>query len=286
MRPSHVILFVCFLWPNFFIAYGQESPPMVKESICRTLTSYFSGFELNDTEALARAYHEQARFTMISVEGDGIEHLDFGEYLSAIAEHPPKISERILSLQQLDWTGNVAFAYVIIEYVGLGKRIHDFLLLLKEEDNWKIVNRTSCKENAQFHTPNWGRKISSSSMKSLDQTLDHMIRDRKSTHNAVLTAFADHGDMSFVDPRYGILTRLDKAGYASLLATQDPVKRKKVSTEWLFVSETVAVVKVKTKVPRFGCFLTDYLTIVWEEGEWKIIHKATYKPARAISVLP
>lgn len=280
-RPT--ILLPGLLFP--FLVSAQIPSDVERESICRTLTLYFNGFELNDPEALARAYHEQARFTMIEPDQNGYEVLEFGAYLSAIADHPPKTMNRTLSVKQLEWTGNVAYVHAVIEYSGRGQRIHDYLLLQKEEEDWKIVNRTSVREFASFDEEE-GDELRSREILSLEQELMAMIKSRQEEEHFYLSAFAPHGDVSFVDPREGILTRLDMAGYEDLLETQEPTRRVKQSFDFLHVSREVVVIKVRTKVPKFGCFLVDYMTLVSDGESWKIIHKATHKPNRAISVTP
>lgn len=265
----------------------QQSYEDVQLEICRTLTYYFNGFELNDTEALARAYHEQARFTMMEPNGQSYTYLEFGEYLSAIANHPPKTMDRTLSLQEIEWTGNVAYVHALIEYEGRGQRIHDFLLLQKTEEDWKIINRTSVKEFARFGEEEAGNDdLSYEELASLESAINKLVKDRGETESTLLSAFADHGDVSFVDPMRGILTRLDVEGYEELLESQPVTKRKKLDVEWLHVSREVVVLKLKTKVPRFGCHLVDYMTLVNHNNKWEIVHKATHKPARALTVTP
>lgn len=266
--------------------FAQSSPEEIRHEICKTLTYYFNGFELNDTEALAKAYHEQARFTMMEPDGRSYTYLEFGAYLSAIANHPPKTMERTLSVRQLEWTGNVAYVHALIEYAGRGQRIHDFLLLQKTEETWKIINRTSIKEFASFEGGMDDNKISRAELSELETDITRLVKNRRVSEGYLISAFADHGDVSFVDPMHGILTRLDLEGYETLLESQPVTKRKKQEIEWLHVSPQVVVLKMKTKVPSFGCHLVDYMTLVNHEGEWEIIHKATHKPERAISVTP
>lgn len=268
------------------IVFAQSSPQDIRQEICKTLTYYFNGFELNDTEALARAYHEQARFTMMEPDGSSYTYLEFGAYLSAIANHPPKTMERTLSVRQLEWTGNVAYVHAIIEYAGRGQRIHDFLLLQKTEESWTIINRTSLKEFADFEGGAGEEAMDRAALVELESSLSKLVRNRSVSEGFLISAFAAHGDVSFVDPIHGILTRLDLDGYEDLLETQPVTKRKKQEIEWLHVSPYVAVLKMKTKVPSFGCHLVDYMTLVNHDGEWEIIHKATHKPQRAISVTP
>lgn len=266
--------------------FAQSPPQDIRHEICKTLTYYFNGFELNDTEALSKAYHEQARFTMMEPDGQSYTYLEFGAYLSAIANHPPKTMERTLSVRQLEWTGNVAYVHAVIEYAGRGKRIHDFLLLQKVEETWKIINRTSIKEFASFEGGMDDNKISRTELSELETDITRLVKNRRVSEGYLISAFADHGDVSFVDPMHGILTRLDLEGYETLLESQPLTKRKKQEIEWLHVSPQVVVLKMKTKVPSFGCHLVDYMTLVNHEGEWEIIHKATHKPQRAISVTP
>lgn len=266
--------------------FSQSPDQDTRQEICKTLTYYFNGFELNDTEALAQAYHEQARFTMMEPDGSSYTYLEFGAYLSAIANHPPKTMERTLSVKQLEWTGNVAYVHAVIEYAGRGQRIHDFLLLQKTEENWKIMNRTSIKEFADFESGEEEIRLQRAELFELETSLSKLVRNRGVSEGFLLSAFAEHGDVSFVDPMHGILTRLDLEGYEELLETQPVTKRKKQEIEWLYVSREVAVLKMKTKVPSFGCHLVDYMTLVNHNGEWEIIHKATHKPQRAISVTP
>lgn len=288
MKKNIVLLLSAFLCVTLFCSQGfaQSQPSEIRQEICKTLTYYFNGFELNDTEALTKAYHEQARFTMMEPEGQSYTYLEFGAYLSAIASHPPKTMERTLSVRQLEWTGNVAYVHAVIEYAGRGHRIHDFLLLQKTEETWKIINRTSVKEFASFDGGMESEKLSRSELYELESGIGRLVKNRRVNDGYLLSAFADHGDVSFVDPRLGILTRLDLEGYENLLETQPATKRKKEEIEWLHVSSSVVVLKMKTRVPSFGCHLVDYMTLVNNNGEWEIVHKATHKPDRAISVTP
>lgn len=281
--PAFLLLMAILIGPCL---RAQVSPEDIRHDICKTLTYYFNGFELNDTEALAKAYHEQARFTMVEPDGPGYTYLEFGAYLSAIASHPPKTMERTLSVLQLEWTGNVAYAHTVIEYAGRGQRIHDFLLLQKTEEDWKIINRTSIKEFASFDGGIEPVTMSKTDLFRLESDLTTLVKNRRISEGFLLSAFAAHGDVSFVDPMHGILTRLDLEGYEDLLHSQPATKRKKQEIEWLFVSREVVVLKMKTKVPSFGCHLVDYMTLVNHHGEWEIVHKATHKPRRAISVTP
>lgn len=288
MKKNLSLAFCAFFLSLFFAspACAQSPPEDIRHEICKTLTYYFNGFELNDTEALAKAYHEQARFTMMEPDGQSYTYLEFGAYLSAIANHPPKTMERTLAVRQLEWTGNVAYVHAVIEYTGRGQRIHDFLLLQKVEEAWKIINRTSVKEFARFESRAGRDNMSRSEIGELESDITRLLRNRRISDDFLLSAFADHGDISFVDPMQGILTRLDLEGYEDLLESQPATKRKKQEIEWLHVSSEVVVMKMKTRVPTFGCHLVDYMTLVNHNGEWEIVHKATHKPDRAISVTP
>lgn len=288
MMPMKYYLLILLGWAPTLLPAQQPVSYETRTAVQRTLNYYFQALHLNDLDALARAYHPQAQFTYVQAETGTVAQFSFGRYLATrydAATHPAHY-ERELTVLSLDIAGNAAWAKTAITYKKRGMRLIDYLSLVQEQGEWRIISRVSHKEYARFEP------VSRAEQRRQAQTAGHLrqvvkaylTQRRREDWDRMGQSFHPAAQVAYVDPRRQICHTASLPDYLEALgATNRHYQR---HDDILAVDHVgdIAVVKVRTQYRRLKGHTLDYLTLVREGGKWHIIHKATHKHPMAMSV--
>lgn len=279
----------CILLFGFVYAQTMSAQSDERALVLKTLNFYFDGVTLYDLDALAVAYHPRAHLTYVDMKSGKYEKFEVGYFLSSIAERPHKYIDRTIELLRIDITGNMAFAKTRILFDDKSQRITDYLSLHKMEGEWRIVSRTSYKEQATFlrNRGEWAaNKQLIKDQKAVDKVL-HTYLKAGETHDleGFKQAFHQDAAMSFIDPRKGTYHTVSMDDYLDMHANieGEPYKRQH---EILSVDITgnMAVAKLEIRYKKRKASVTDYVYLIKNNGDWTITHKATDKEKMAMNI--
>lgn len=108
------------------------------ELIAETLMDYIEGTANGEPERVADAFHPDLR--LYTVANDSLSVRDGKDYIANIIEGDKvNRSGRIVSI---DYENNAATAKVVIEMPDINRSYTNFLLLLKYEGKWKIIQKS------------------------------------------------------------------------------------------------------------------------------------------------
>ena len=111
-------------------------------AIERVVQTYFDGLHEGDTQKLASAFHEVSH--LYSIGAGGVEDLPRAKWLDMVGARPSAKSrglarrDRIVSI---DISGPET-AFVKVECQIPPRYFTDYLLLLKQQEGWKIVSKS------------------------------------------------------------------------------------------------------------------------------------------------
>ncbi len=122
---------ITLLFSSFLSA--QESEYQLVE---KALNYYLDGGTNNNYYQLANAFHRNA--TMKYMTTDGYQETNALEFFSNNMRPGPR-QDRLTRIKSIDISGNSASAHIEIEYPTFS--FHDYMHLLKFDDEWKIVSK-------------------------------------------------------------------------------------------------------------------------------------------------
>lgn len=108
------------------------------EAISATLTDYIEGTANGEPDRVKRAFHEDLE--LYHVGSDTLVAWSGAGYTNRIK--PGKKSNRIGRIVSIDFENNAAMAKVEIKMPGMKRIYTDYFLLLKLENQWKIIHKS------------------------------------------------------------------------------------------------------------------------------------------------
>jgi hypothetical protein len=284
ISPMKIVMILLLLsaTTGLYADFPVDKPSPEQRAIFRTINYYFHGPRMYDIDALKKAYHPDANFSFIDRETGALEQFTATQYFVMINESAHVVQTSQLIVRSIDITGNAALVKAEIMDEKKGRRISDYLSLLKIGGEWKIVNRTSYKDYASFGMEQ-DRRAAPDDLATIDDVLwtylggtsDHDLNAfEASLHPAAAVAYVNekNGDLqAFSRPEYMV--------WQASLTGQELGRRQEI----LAVDAVgyMATAKVRTFYKRYKATTTDYLVLMKSEGEWQIVHKITYKDKKA-----
>jgi hypothetical protein len=280
------ILTLVGLMFHWLLAHSVDND---RSAIQRTITFYFEAVHINAFDQLAIAYHPQAQLTYLDLEHDDMQQFPFGQYLVQLAqqsEHPVH-HERQLEIMRLEIMGNAAFAQTRITYPKRGVRLVDYLSLLKDGGEWRIVSRVSYKEYAHFGPDRSGTNTPSryEAMADIQAVAGCYLSSRRQEDwKRMAESFHPSAQVAYVDPKHKRCYISTLTDYLAELNQETRRYQRKGDIVAIQTCGKVAVVKIATRYRRIKGITFDFLTLVCLNGKWMIIHKATHKDPLAMMV--
>lgn len=108
------------------------------ELIQETLTDYIEGTANGEPERLRKAFHEN--FKLYFVANDSLKVWSGKHYIDNVT--PGKKSNRIGKIISIDYVNDASNAKIEIDMPDKKRIYTDYLLLLKYEGSWKIIQKS------------------------------------------------------------------------------------------------------------------------------------------------
>ncbi|RMG31882.1 MAG: hypothetical protein D6730_00735 [Bacteroidetes bacterium] len=251
--------------------------PEDKQAILRTLNYYFEAVNMGSSAELRQAYHPQATFAFIDKQSGKLSQMPVSDFFALIDRDSYIKYERRLEIKQLDISGTAAFAETVIYYDRNGKELHDFLSLLKVGEQWRIISRVSYKQHAAFYgQPNW--EVSAVDVEKIEKTIRQYVKSGSKRDGAGMKA-ALHPEaiMAYLDDIQGLRLQSRDAYVAGYTAKEGGAFKRRYRLSFVRAAGNVALAKVEIYFRDYKATLTDYLSLIKEGDEWKIIRKVSNK---------
>lgn len=121
-------------------AFAQESE---KDAVRMPLENYLKGHATGDGEYMKKAFHTEGHLMFIR-EGKYTTR-SFADYIAGFTGKPPADeAKRKRWIESVEVSGNAAVGKIILDYPTV--RFVDYMVLLKINGEWKIVNKTFYSE--------------------------------------------------------------------------------------------------------------------------------------------
>jgi Putative lumazine-binding len=239
-----------------------------KDLVRIPLENYIKGHATVDIEYTKKAFH--AVGTMLGIRDGAYFSQSFADYITGLTGRKPAADEaqRKRYIAAVDVVGNAAIAKVVSDYPTI--RYVDYMALLKIDGEWKIVNKI------YFAEP----KGAAGTVKSEPTAENAAVRiPLESYLKAHATgngdyhkpAFHTEGNLIFIrDGKYTTRSFADYIAGSPGKPAADEDKRKRW-IESIDISGIAASAKIILDYPTAK--LTDYMSLLKINGEWKIVNK-------------
>lgn len=245
-----------------------------KELVRTTLGNYIKGHATVDVEYTKKAFYPVGM--MMAVRNGAYEALSFADYITSLTGRKPAADERERkrSIEALDVVGNAAIAKVVSDYPTV--KYVDYMALLKVDGEWKIVNKTFFAETKGTTVKSDGSSEKEAVRISLENYLKAHATGNGEYHKK---AFHTDGQLIFIrDSKYTTRSFAEYIAGSPGKPAMDEDKRKRW-IESIDVVGNAATAKIILDYPNAR--LTDYMSLLKINGEWKIVNKIfTSEPKR------
>lgn len=260
-------------------AIHQPTPDLEKEqaAILQTLNYSFHGVNIGELDAIKKAYHPGAMFAYINKKGEMASLTTEDFFVTVAADNYVKY-ERSIKLKNIDITGNAALVEAIIDYDKNGKRLHDFISLIKVNGAWKIISRVSYKEYAAFY----GQKewiLTEADFENIRKNLNHYLKGGdKCDVERLGSALDDQILLAYINEENRQLEIQNKEIYLKGYAQKEGQKLKRDhQIKYIHAKGNVAVAKVVIRFKDYKATLTDYISLIKKGDEWQVVSKISNK---------
>jgi hypothetical protein len=120
-----------------FSAYNLNAQNEI-EDIQKTLLDYIEGTANGEPERLKKAFHKD--FKLYHIANDSLQVWSGQNYINNVS--PGKKSNRIGKIISIDYENDAAIAKIEVNMPEKKRLYTDYLLLLKYNDEWKIIHKT------------------------------------------------------------------------------------------------------------------------------------------------
>lgn len=238
-----------------------------KDLVRIPLENYIKGHATVDVEHTKKAFHPTGM--LMAIREGAYSAQSFADYITSLTGRKPAADERERRryIEAVDVVGNAAIAKVVSDYPTA--KYVDYMALLKVEGEWKIVNKTYF---SQKKVPAPAKGDDASEKDAVRIPLENYLKAH-ATGNGEYHKKAFHTDGQLIFIREGKYTTRSFAEYiagSSGRPQADEDKRKRW-VENIDVAGNAAVAKIILDYPNAK--LTDYMSLLKINGEWKIVNK-------------
>jgi hypothetical protein len=231
------------------------------------LDNYIKGHATVDIEYTKKAFHPVGM--MMAVRGGAYTSQSFADYITSLtgrklADDEPR---RKRYIEAVDVVGNAAIAKVVSDYPTF--KYVDYMALLKIDGEWKIVNKIYFAEGKSAAPV---KSDAASEKEAVRIPLENYLKAH-ATGNGEYHKKAFHTDGQLIFIRDGKYTTRSFAEYIAGSPGKpaaDEDKRKRW-IESIDVVGNAATAKIILDYPNAR--LTDYMSLLKINGEWKIVNK-------------
>lgn len=251
-----------FIFATVFAAFSFAQTSEVRVP----LENYIKGHATVDVEYTKKAFHTTG--TMLFIRDGAYASQSFGDYINGLVGRKLAADEdkRKRYIESVDVAGNAALAKVVSDYPTV--KYTDYMALLKIDGEWKIVNKIFFAEQK-----------GSASAKKEDAEKDRVRVPLENYLKAHATgdgefhkrAFHSEGNLIFIrEGKYTSRSFADYIAGSPGKPAADEASRKRW-IESIDVTGDAAAAKIILDHPNAR--LTDYMSLLKINGEWKIVNK-------------
>jgi hypothetical protein len=185
----------------------------------------------------------------------------------------------------IDIEGKAALARTEIFIDVFGRRISDFLSLLRIDGRWQIVNRCSSIESATF-SPEADPQAAYKDTRRIYQLAEQYLRGADEVDlNPLSEALHPDATVAYADLRSGVYQAMSKADYLKFYAgISENLLRPRHEIQEVDVSGNIASLKVHSHYRETGVMATEYLVAMKEADRWQIVHIITNRDPQLLLV--
>lgn len=236
------------------------------ELINKTLQNYIDGTANGELERLKSAF--QSDFNLFLVSSDTLRIIDGKGYINRVEKG--KKYNRVGKIISIDYENDAATAKIEVYFPESNRVATDYLLLLKIEENWKIIhkiiNLETLDENQNKRTNTLNEII------LINETLlDYIEGTSNGEPNRLYKAFDKDFNLYYI--KKDSLHVIDGEKYINNFKLGEKNNRigKVLSIDY---EGTAAIAKIEVLMPDRDRIAIDYMLLLKIKGEWKIIHKS------------
>lgn len=284
-KMIHPLLFLMY---TFFISVviGQNSTKLTDfEKIRNLIQHYYAAESFHSPEMAQKVYHDLATFTYVDNENIIINSYSVGEYLKGLAEKVNQFQHRKLSVDKIDICGNLASISSQIICVGRGKRINDYLSLVKEQNEWKIIHRLSFKEYASFDEPILS--LNNAHEEAIKNVLLDYLKGRKIHDARVLkNLFHPHSDILHMNSTSENVNQLSLKHFIDYHSNQKDRRLKhRYKIVFAHCKGNIAIAKIQTRYKYFKTTITEYVSLALINDQWQIVKKLSHQDTSTKAII-
>ncbi|MEM6813056.1 MAG: nuclear transport factor 2 family protein [Bacteroidota bacterium] len=236
------------------------------ESIKSTLNQYIEGTAIGSQDLLRKAFHDD--FNLFLIAADKLRVIKGSDYIARIENGKPY--NRIAQIISIDQEHDTAIGKIEVYFPDRKQVATDYLLLLKENESWKIVHKIIDLKSIDI-----GEELpddETNNLPKLNETLLNYIEGTANSDVARITsAFEEGFNLYYVkNDKTTILT-----GKNYLKNFTEGKKNNRIGKVVVIdFEDTAAYAKVEVRMPEHNRRVMDYLLLLKIKGEWRIIHKS------------
>jgi hypothetical protein len=254
-------------------AYSQASE---KDAVRVPLENYIKGHKTGDPEFMKKAFHTEGN--LIFIRDGKYATRSFAEYIGGMSGKPAADeAKRKRAIEMVEVTGDAAIAKVTLDYPAV--YFVDYFALLKIDGVWKIVNK-SFHAHQRADVDKLGAAVTQEEKKAIAIPLQAYLKAGE-TADGQLFRQAFRPDAKIMSITKGKLDQRSAEEYAKVYNGEPDNERPRTSFEIIDASGTAAIAKVIIDLPVVK--FTDYMTLLKEDGQWRIVNKSSYaEPKRQL----
>ncbi len=241
--------------------------PSEKDLASIPLEHYIKGHATVNIEFTKKAFHPIGSLQFVRDGAFGSQGV--GDYINSLAGRKPAADEdrRKRYIESIDVTGNAAIAKVVSDYPTV--RYVDYMALLKIDGEWKIVNKIYFTETKGASSK---RAENPSDKDAVRAPLENYLKAHATGNgDHHRQAFHAEGNLIFIrDGKYTTRSFGDYIAGSPGKPAADEDKRKRW-IESIDITGDAATAKIILDYP--SARLTDYMSLLKINGEWKIVNK-------------
>ena len=139
MKTESLFITAIFLLAGSVPALAQSSEAE-RSAVRVPLENYIRAHATGDGRELGRSFHPEAKIQGIKPDDGRFISFEFADYVKTFSGRPaPDEAARKRRIESIEITRNAAVAKLVFDYPAV--KITDYLLLLKIDGQWKIVNK-------------------------------------------------------------------------------------------------------------------------------------------------
>lgn len=277
---KRIILPILCLIVNFsaFQVVGQriyQHPEL--QNVKNVVQQYFAAESSSSAKIARKVYHDIATFTYIDNKYIVINSYSILDYLEGLELNEGHYEYRILEVDTIDICGSLATVNCNMFCPSKGRKINDFLTLVKEDDSWKIIHRLSYKE----YTSQLEQKISKTKRNRQRINLlliDYMQSRRIHDSQTMEKMFHPHSDILHINASEKNINRFSLKNFIDFHSDQKNRRLKHhYRIHFVYLKGNIAVAKIRTRYKYLKTNFTEYVSLALINNQWQIVKKLSHQ---------